>query len=185
MMKRDITFNRRGRFNGGRRERGAAAVEFAIVLVPLIVLAMGVAEFGHAIYQYEAMTKATRTAARHLSSYLPSDASYPVAEAKCLVVYGSTTCGGGSPLVEGLTTSMVVICDSVNATNCQDPTDPPQFANVPTYDTNNGVPGGAQSGSINLVEVKVKDFPYTPLVPFFNLSQFTFGNIFTVMRQVS
>lgn len=172
--------------NRRTRERGAAIVEFAIVLVPLVVLVMGVAEFGHAIYQYEALTKATRTAARYLSNYLPSDSAYPVSAAKCLVVYGNTDCASGSgPLASGLTTSMVVICDAVNTTSCQDSSDPPQFANVPTYDSNNGAPGGVQSGSINLVEVKVMDYPYTPLVPFFNLSQFNFGNIFTVMRQVS
>ncbi len=44
------------------RMRGVAAVEFALVLIPLIVLATGVAEFGRAIYQYETLTKATRNA---------------------------------------------------------------------------------------------------------------------------
>ncbi|MFP3534488.1 pilus assembly protein, partial [Burkholderia sp. SIMBA_042] len=55
------------------RMRGSAAVEFAIVLIPLGTLVAGVAEFGHAIDQYEALTKATRDAARYLSTYLPTD----------------------------------------------------------------------------------------------------------------
>jgi Flp pilus assembly protein TadG len=170
-----------------RRECGAAAVEFAIVLIPLIILAMGVAEFGRAIWQYETLTKSTRTAARYLSTYLPSDAAYPVAQAKCLVVYGSTSCpsGAATTLVDGLTTSMVVICDAATSTNCQDSSDPAQFANVATYDSDNGAPGGVQSGSINLVEVKIKGFSYAPIEPFFNLPVFNFNNILTVMRQVS
>ena len=166
--------------------RGAALVEFAIVLVPLIVLVMGVAEFGHAIWQYEALTKSTRDAARYLSTYLPTDPTYPTAAAQCLVVYGSTTCpSAGTPLVSGLTTSMVIICDASSSTGCTDSTDPATFSNVPTYDTNNGAAGGTQSGSINIVEVKIKGFPYSPIEPFFNLSTFHFDNIFTVMRQVS
>jgi len=177
----------RTRYLRRSRTRGVAAVEFAIVLIPLVTLALGVAEFGRAIWQYEALTKATRDAARYLSTYLPSDPAYPVAQAQCLVVYGSSTCPAGqaTPLVDGLTTSMVVICDAVNSTGCQDPTDPTQFSNVPTYDSNNAAPGGTQSGSINVVEVKIKGFPYTPIEPFFNLSTFNFNNILTVMRQVS
>ncbi|RKP43894.1 TadE/TadG family type IV pilus assembly protein [Trinickia fusca] len=163
--------------------RGAAAVEFAIVLIPLLVLVTGVAEFGHAIAQYEALTKSTRDAARYLSTYLPSDPSYPLAQAQCLATYGNTACTG-SALVTGLKTSMVVVCDAVNTTNCQDSTDPAAFSNVPTYDTNNAASGGAQSGSINLVEVKIKGYPYSPIEPFLNLP-ITFDDIFTVMRQVS
>ena len=171
-----------------KQARGAALVEFAIVLVPLIVLVMGVAEFGHAIWQYEALTKSTRDAARYLSTYLPTDPTYATATAaaKCLVVYGNTTCpSSGTPLVSGLTSSMVVICDASSSTGCTDSTDPTAFSNVPTYDTNNGASGGTQSGSINLVEVKIKGFPYSPIEPYFKLSTFNFDNIFTVMRQVS
>lgn len=107
--------------------RGVAAVEFALVLMPMIVLATGVAEFGRAIYQYETLTKATRNAARYLSVFLPNDSAYPLAEAQCLVVYGSTTCGSaGSELVPGLTTSMVIVCDATHSPDCADASDPSQ-----------------------------------------------------------
>ena len=75
-----------------KRMRGAAMVEFAIVVAPLMLLALGVAEFGHALYQYEALTKATRDATRYLSMYLPTDPAYPIASAQCLAVYGSSAC---------------------------------------------------------------------------------------------
>lgn len=170
-----------------KRMRGAAMVEFAIVVVPLLLLVMGVAEFGRALYQYEALTKATRDATRYLSLYLSTDPAYPIANAQCLAVYGNSTCpsGTGTPLVDGLTTSMIVVCDASHTTGCQDASDPPQFASVATYDTNNGTSNGSPTGSVNLVEVKVKGYPYTPIETFFNLQGLVFGNIFTVMRQAS
>lgn len=168
------------------RMRGVAAVEFALVLMPMIVLATGVAEFGRAIYQYETLTKATRDAARYLSVFLPNDSAYPLAAAQCLVVYGSTTCGtAGTELVPGLTTSMVIVCDATHSSDCADASDPSQFANLPTYDSTNNAPSGTATGSINLVEVKVKGYQYQPIPAYPGLSSITFGNIVTVMRQVS
>ncbi|WP_175696217.1 TadE/TadG family type IV pilus assembly protein [Burkholderia ambifaria] len=168
------------------RMRGVAAVEFALVLMPMIVLATGVAEFGRAIYQYETLTKATRNAARYLSVFLPNDSAYPLAAAQCLVVYGSTTCGSaGTELVPGLTTSMVIVCDATHSSDCADASDPSQFANLPTYDSTNNAPSGTATGSINVVEVKVKGYQYQPIPAYPGLSSITFGNIVTVMRQVS
>ncbi|WP_183268405.1 TadE/TadG family type IV pilus assembly protein [Burkholderia pseudomallei] len=149
--------------------RGAVAVEFAIVMIPLVLLATGVAEFGRAIYQYEALTKATRDAARYLSTYLPTDPAYPLAQAQCLAVYGSTTCGStGSELAPGLATSMVIVCDAAHAPDCSDSPAPASLA-----------------GSMNLVEVKIKGYQYRPIPAFPGLPNLSFGNIVTVMRQVS
>lgn len=168
------------------RMRGVAAVEFAFVLIPMILLVTGVAEFGRAIYQYEALTKATRNAARYLATYLPGDPAYPIDAAKCLAVYGSTTCGAaGTELAPGLTTTMVVVCDAAHTTGCSGPNDPPQFSNVLTYDTNNGAPTGTPSGSINLVAVKITGYQYQPIHAYSGLQQMIFGDIITVMRQVS
>ena len=167
-----------------KRTRGVATVEFAFVLIPLVLLVAGVAEFGHAIYQYEALTKSTRNAARYLSEYLPSDAAYPTykSEALCLAVHGSTDCTGPA-LVAGLTSDLVAVCDSTSP--CTGPSDPPQFANVATYDSSNGVNSGTPVGTINLVEVKISGFSYAPILPFFNLTSIRFNDILTVMRQVS
>ncbi|HEM7901068.1 TPA: pilus assembly protein [Burkholderia cenocepacia] len=168
------------------RTRGVVAVEFALVLMPMIMLATGVAEFGRAIYQYETLTKATRDAARYLSVWLPTDSAYPVSQAQCLVVYGSTTCGSsGTELVPGLTTSMVTICDAQRTTGCSDASDPSQFANLPTYDSNNNAASGMATGAINVVEVKISGYQYQPIPAYPWLPSITFGNIVTVMRQVS
>lgn len=88
--------------------QGAVAVEMALLLIPLIVLAFGVAEFGRALYQYNTVTKSVRDAVRLLSQHDSTDTAYSthITEAKCLVVYGTTDCSG-SPLLSGLTTDMV------------------------------------------------------------------------------
>ena len=148
--------------------RGSATVELALLLIPLIVLAIGVAEFGRAMYEYNTLVKTTRDAARLLSQYDPNDAIYPksIEKAKCLVVYGSTddsiACSG-STLLSGLTIDKVGIASSTAIT-------------------------GAGT-SINLVTVTVTgytfNFIFNPLV--FSGSADTsmpFGPIQATMRQL-
>ncbi|QQX85065.1 pilus assembly protein [Cupriavidus necator] len=160
-----------------KRQRGVAAVEFGILLAPMVLMACGVAEFGRAVYQYDTLTKATRSAARYLSQFSPDDVTYPTAAAKCMAAYGNSACSG-QPLAPGLTTSMVVICDRVDGSGCPGQS----FNNVSTYDN----PGGAGSpaGTVNLVAVRITGFAYSPMQSFINVAGLTFGDITTVMRQV-
>lgn len=160
-----------------RRQRGVAAVEFGILIAPMVLMACGVAEFGRAVYQYDTLTKATRTAARYLSLFSPDDVAYPTAAAKCLAAYGNSTCSG-KPLAPGLTTTMVVICDRVDASGCPGQT----FNNVTTYDNPAGT--GTPAGTVNFVAVRITGFAYTPVQSFINVSGLSFGDITTVMRQV-
>lgn len=52
---------------GARSERGAAAVEFALVLPILLLIVAGAVEFGRAFWFYDSLTKATRDSARYLT----------------------------------------------------------------------------------------------------------------------
>ncbi|WP_103965083.1 TadE/TadG family type IV pilus assembly protein [Nitrosomonas ureae] len=156
MNKRNIQLN-------PRTMRGSVAVELALLLIPLIVLALGVAEFGRAMYQYNTVVKTVRDAARLLSQHSPSDtANYPETEARCLVVHGSADCSG-SALLPGLTIGMVGIASSTTTTGA--------------------------GASINLVTVTVTgytfNFVFNPLV-FFGSSMTTlpFDPIQTTMRQL-
>ena len=144
-----------------RKQRGVAAIELGIVLIPLVLLAFGITEFGRAIYQYNTLTKATRDATRFLSTQGAGDAN-DISAAKCLTVYGNKACTG-NPLVPDLTTAMVTVCDS---SNC------PSHQNQATG-----------SGVINLVTVTVTGYPFTSLVPFV-VPSMNFGAISTTMRQV-
>lgn len=58
-------------FNGRTKpakEQGAAVIEFALVLVILLMFVTGIIEFGRAFWYYDALNKATRDAARYLSN---------------------------------------------------------------------------------------------------------------------
>ncbi len=71
-------------------QNGVAAVEFAILIFVLLLIAAGIFEFGRAFWYYDALAKATRDAARYLSSAdattissvgVPAAANLVVAEA--------------------------------------------------------------------------------------------------------
>lgn len=85
------------------RQAGVALVEFALILPFLLLLSITAVELGRAIWQYNALTKSVRDAARYLSLQTPET---HITQARNLVVYGNTG-GTGSPLVIGLTTSQV------------------------------------------------------------------------------
>lgn len=145
---------------------GVAAVEFALLLPIMILLVFGISEYGRALYQYNTLVKTVRDSARFLTQYNPADGAYPLAEAKCLVIYGNTTCSG-SKLVPGLTVTMVKVCNPVAC--------PIDYTII--------VPN---AGTINLVEVKITGFQFQSLVPFVtnNSKLLNFGDIKTTMRQV-
>ncbi len=161
-----------------RHERGAALVELALVLTLLVTLFSGMVELGRAIYLYETLTKSARDAARYLSQYSALDPNYPASTAKCLAVYGNTDCTG-TALAPGLTTANVVICDQSSSSGCSGGT----FANYNIYDANNNSSSGTLEGAINLVEVKITGYNYSPIQSFFQFTGVTFGDIAVVMRQ--
>lgn len=159
----------------GQIQRGAISVEFAILLVPLLMIAFGITEFGRAIYHYNILTKAVRDAARYLTTQSPGDTAAQAA-AKNLVVYGTTTVAD-QPLLPGLNVNMVKICDKLDATACPGE----QHSTVAT---------GAGTGAINLVTVNVGGvgaLPYTFnfLAPYVSPSpSINFGRIHITMQQI-
>lgn len=141
-----------------RFAKGAAAIEMAILLVPLVVLTFGMTEMGRALYYYNTLLKSTRDAARYLSMQSRGNGH---AVAKCLAVHGNTGCTG-APLVPGLATTMVTVEEE---------------AAVATG-----------SGSIDLVRVSITAYPFTTLMPQLwpgPAGNFTFGTVSTTMRQAS
>lgn len=142
---------------GARKQHGVAAVEFAILLVPLVLMIFGISELGRAFYQYNTLVKATRNAARY-KSMVGMGQGEP--EARCLATTGDTACAG-TPLLDGLTVDMV------------------------TIDYANNVPTG--SGGINLVKVTINDpgaaeqYNFVSVVPFV-IPDITFGPVSTTMR---
>jgi Flp pilus assembly protein TadG len=54
-----------------RGERGAAAVEFALVSIPLFLLLFGIIQFGWAFYSQISISQAAREGARYASLQVP------------------------------------------------------------------------------------------------------------------
>lgn len=143
------------------RPRGVAAVEFALLLGPLLTLVLGVSEFGRAIYTYNALVKSARDAARHMTSVLPGDLNAK-SEARNLAVYGNAD-GTGAPLAPGLSTSMVDICD---AATC-----PADHASVTTG-----------TGVVNLVTIRITGYVYNSIVTYVAPGTLNFSDIRVTMR---
>jgi len=145
-----------------RKQGGVAAVELAIVIIPLVLLVFGITEFGRAIYQYNTLTKAARDGARHLSQHEAGDANQ-IAIARCLTVHGNRDCDG-TPLAPGLTLSHVQVLDRSNAA-----------------DTHQNQTTG--TGVVNLVTVGITGYEFFSLMPFV-APDMIFGDISVTMRQV-
>ena len=100
------------------QQRGAAVVEFALLLILLLMIVAGIVEFGRTFWYYDALTKATRDGARFLSN---ARASTTVAldtalqdQAKTMVVNAAN-----SARVPSFSASRVAVsCDP----NCNAPT---------------------------------------------------------------
>lgn len=125
------------------RTRGVAAVELALLLVPLLLIVLGVAEFGRAIHTFNTLGKSVRDAARHLAQYGPGDSAVQ-GEARCLAVYGRADCTG-YPLAVGLTPATVLVCDALTC--------PATHANQPTG-----------RGVMNLATVTIEGYVFTSVL---------------------
>jgi Flp pilus assembly protein TadG len=144
-----------------QRLRGVAAIELAITMVPVLMVAFGVTEYGRAIYTYNAIDKAARDATRYLTAPFPGDPD-PVASARNIAVYGNET-GTGQALVPGLSTSMVNVC---NASLCSG--------------THKNVPTG--NGVVNLVTVKIEGYVHNSIVTYVAPATIPFNAISVTMR---
>lgn len=89
-----------------RNERGIQLVELAIVLPVFVLLFAATAEFGRYFYEYTTLAKASRAGARYLITAAVNNTEDTAA--KNIVVYGNAG-GSGSPIIDGLDPSHVVI----------------------------------------------------------------------------
>lgn len=137
------------------QQTGVAAVELALIMVPMLVLCFGIVEIGRALYYYDGLVKATRGAARYLTQQNLNDtASYnaAVAIAKSLAICGKKSCTTSDPkLVLGL--------------------DNPSQVTVTSYPT---VLTG--EGSVSLISVNIASVNFTSFLPY-GIASFTFSPV--------
>jgi Flp pilus assembly protein TadG len=92
---------------GRRFQRGAAAVEFALVLIPLLLILLGTIDWGWYFYVREVVANAAREGARHGAAYGSSGgASAAQSRANAylqslglnqVATASTTTCSTGAP----------------------------------------------------------------------------------------
>jgi Flp pilus assembly protein TadG len=129
-----------------KKERGLAAVEFAILLPLLLAILFGITEFGRAIYTYNTLAKSARAAARYLSTQ-PAGSNWAIA--RNIAVFGAPNpAASASPIATGFTTSQVRICDSSNVGSAS-------WCNSASAGTN---------PTINTVTVTIHGYQFTPVV---------------------
>lgn len=75
--------------NVGQFQSGAAAVEFAIIIIPLLLIVAGIVEFGRTFWYYDALAKATRDGARLMSRADKDAIATAKSDAENLVVYAA------------------------------------------------------------------------------------------------
>ncbi len=107
-------------------ERGQSLVEFAMVLPLLLLIALGVVEFGRAYYQYNVLTKAVREGARYMSMHAYD--TDELARAKNMTVFGNRE-GTGYPCLPSLAVGNIVITPR-NPSSGTSPTNPPRWVKV-------------------------------------------------------
>jgi hypothetical protein len=110
--------------NSKHRQRGTITVEFIIVAPILLLLMVGISEFGHAMYQYNTLTKSVQDGARHLAaSSIKGNTNYilidstDLSNTENLVVYGNTA-GTGTARLPGLSSSNVTVSCLGGGTIC-------------------------------------------------------------------
>lgn len=75
---------------GGRRQGGAAAVEFALVAVLLIVLLLGIVELGRFLYLFNTVQEVTRRAAREAVVNCTDETTQNVIRSRAVLGTGAT-----------------------------------------------------------------------------------------------
>lgn len=99
---------------------GLAAIEFALVLPVLLILAFATIDFGRLLFQYDALTKSTRDATKYVARAVKpaANASQPDLDAytaienqaRNLALCGTiTACNTNNTLVKGLSASNIAI----------------------------------------------------------------------------
>ncbi|MGY0195907.1 TadE/TadG family type IV pilus assembly protein [Leptothrix sp. BB-4] len=166
--------------------RGVAVIEFALLLVPMLLLMFGTMELGRAVMSYQLMSRSVRDAVRHVSTGSASNLTQLRAEARCIAYSGDystvldggdlvTTCVG-DPVAPDLAIDQVQVCDWQREQS--EPLQPDGLSGCAAMRVED-----ATAGAIYLTSVGVRGYVYRGMF----LGAFTsvlvpFGEISAVMR---
>jgi Flp pilus assembly protein TadG len=147
------------------RHRGGAIIEFALIVGVMLTMLAGIVEFGRMFWYYDALSKATRNAARTLSvASKATIASAGLPAAKAIVVQAASDAGVPS----FLTSNVTVTCLDTNlvTTACADGTAPAAVkVEITGYKITLGdfIPFMIGSASSEVYPAPSSTMPYVPL----------------------
>ncbi len=148
--------------NSIKSQRGAAAVEFAIIAMLLFTLLFGIIEFGRMFYLFNTVQEVTRRAAREAVVRWANDASQN--DVKVLALFGGTSLPAGAEIT----------ADNINIEYLTaDGGDPGVNVETTTPADNLSACLSGAAHCIALVRVSISDARYTPMVglfPYFNVT---------------
>lgn len=98
------------------RQTGAAAVELALVLSFLLLIAAGLIEFGRAIMYYDALSKATRDAARLMS--VASATQLAASRTEAISMVRRAAAAAAVPGFSDVSGNVDVVCGPPTVSNC-------------------------------------------------------------------
>jgi hypothetical protein len=108
---------------GNRRQQGVAMVEFAIALPLLLLLLLGIAEFGRLLVQYNSLLQASRDAGRYVAGKVWNRtlgemtlSDQLLTETRHVAVYGLPR-NTGAPVVPGLSLADVQVSPVAGTTD--------------------------------------------------------------------
>jgi Flp pilus assembly protein TadG len=140
-----------------RRQKGAVAVEFGLLLPLIIALILITVDLGRMAYHHNILVKSVREAGRYLSTQLPGSGTVDKAigggnqttwtvATNMVLAYAADLCPGSSPTC--LTASMVSITDAKNTNETTSGSTPASLlVNVPFG-----------QGQQNMVRISVKGY---------------------------
>lgn len=103
----------------GRAESGAAAVEFALVIIVLLLIVAGIVEFGRAFWYYDALTKATRDGARFLTTAPKATISSVAVPAAQVLVTNAANAANVSPVLTSDNVSVTCLNAAFQTVGCE------------------------------------------------------------------
>lgn len=96
------------RYGLAQNEKGQSLVEMALVCMVFFFLLFGILEFSRALWTYNTIVQNTRAAARWaVVNVLDNTETADINKTKNIVIYGYPDVSSGTPLVPGLSPSLV------------------------------------------------------------------------------
>ena len=95
-----------------KRQKGQALIESGLVIIALLLMIVGIMDFGQFLFFHQALTDRARAGARYAIAN-----TYDATAIKNVVLYNDPAAAGGTPGLFGLTAAHVNVIPTPNATS--------------------------------------------------------------------